>query len=173
MNISMRSAAVANAGVDSQWILACDILQLGILRKNAQLESCVTFLPEINGNLKCRIGTSALAEAIGILITRSAKMARNLGRVITPEHVALLSYLIFFGEQQAGRWLRWPYFILEFYPIKDAAIYEPGSTEGTLQWQPNDGGRRGVESSMVNVDNYRTRAKEEKESRFPDLFNFQ
>lgn len=85
---------------------------------------------------------SALAEAIGILITRSAKIARNLGRVITPEHVALLSYLIFFGEQQAGRWLRWPYFILEFYPIKDAAIYEPRSTRGSQKWQPNDGGCR-------------------------------
>lgn len=97
----------------------------------------MTSLPEINGNLKCRIGTSSLAEAIGILITRSAKIARNLGRVITPEHVALLSYLIFFGEQQAGRWLRRPYFILEFYPIKDAAIYEPGS----LRKAPCDGSR--------------------------------
>jgi hypothetical protein len=48
----------------------------------------------------------SIAGAIGILITRSAKIARSLERVITPGDVALLSYLIFSGEQQAGRWPR-------------------------------------------------------------------
>lgn len=57
-------------------------------------EFCVTFLSEINGNLKRRDDGSAsfslslsfsFAEAIGILITRSVKIARNLGRVIIPK----------------------------------------------------------------------------------------
>lgn len=49
-----------------------------------------------------------LAEAIGILITRSTKIARKLERVITPGDGALLRYLIFFRGygDPVGRWLR-------------------------------------------------------------------
>jgi len=123
-----------DVGVDYQRIRVCNVYLAGIPGENARHESCVTSLPEINGDLKRRIErvarALALAEAIGILITCSAKIARNLGRVITPEDARRLIKLSHFlrGEQQAARWLRRSCFFLEFYPIKDGAIYEPGST---------------------------------------------
>lgn len=86
----------------------------------ARHESCVTSLPEINGDLKRRIETAAagaklplsLAEAIGILITRSAKIARNLGRVITSEDARRLIKLSHFLRRAAGRSMASPAVLL-------------------------------------------------------------
>jgi len=76
----------------------------------------VTSLPEINGDLKRRIErvarALALAEAIGILITCSAKIARNLGRVITPEDARRLIKLSHFLRRAAGRSMASPVVLL-------------------------------------------------------------
>lgn len=105
-----------DVGVDYQRIRVCSVYLAGIPGENARHESCVTSLPEINGDLKRRIETvaraPAFAEAIGILITRSAKIARNLGRVITPEDARRLIKLSHFLRRAAGRSMASPVVLL-------------------------------------------------------------
>lgn len=50
---------VADDGVDYQRIRVCDVYLAGIPEEYARHESCVTSLPEINGDLKRRIETVA------------------------------------------------------------------------------------------------------------------
>lgn len=53
----------ADNGVDYQRIRVCDVYLAGIPEENrARHESCVTSLPEINGDLKRRIETVARAR---------------------------------------------------------------------------------------------------------------
>lgn len=119
----------------------------------------------------------SLAEAIGILITRSAKIARNLGRVITPEDARRLIKLSHFLRRAAGRLMASPAVLLPGV-LSDkgrGAMYEPGST-----WGRDDPGianeryrLRRARSSMVNAGDYRAGLKikrgKEKETPSPLL----
>lgn len=64
---------VADNGVDYQRIRVCDVYLAGIPEENARHESCVTSLPEINGDLKRRIETVARAPAFSLSLSVSLR----------------------------------------------------------------------------------------------------
>jgi len=106
----------------------------------------------------------SVAGAIGILITRSAKIARSLERVITPGDVALLSYLIFLGEQ-AGRW---PRRAAVFLPrvLSDKERRDPRAEKHAGDLEMGKTGLRGWRLDGHNVgDQQRAGLKKEKEKR--------
>jgi len=89
-----------------------------------------------------------------------------LERVITPGDVALLSYLIFLGEQQAGRW---PRRAAVFLPrvLSDKERRDPRAEKhaGNLEMGRDWTTLRGWRLDGHNVGDHRAGLKKEREKR--------